>query len=136
MQNQTLQNDFKSIFLQDRLRELYDQWLDSGNQTRTAAGNVRAPSRTDICNMVVAAWNGITEEMIAKSFLVCGQLKKGTPSDVTCMKEGRSAAQALEDVKAFWNYKAEDFEEINQEIEVDEDEDPMVIDSDGDYEED
>ena len=113
------------------MRELYNQWLDSGKQTVTPAGNVRAPSRTEICEMVAQAWSTIPEEMIANSFKNCGQTKNGTPEEVTCMKTGRTAEGALIEVKKFWNKSAEEFENFSLdqgEVEPDENEDPFVLD--------
>lgn len=127
---------FSIYYFQDRMRALYNEWLDSGKQTTTAAGNVRAPSRTDICDMVSQAWNDLSEEMIAKSFANCGQTKDGIPEDVTCMKEGRVAAPALEKVKQFWNFNADQFvEDVNQNLEADENEDFVVVDENDEDEE-
>lgn len=111
---------------------MYDQWLDSGKQTTTAKGNVRAPSRTDICDMVSEAWGELSEEMIKKSFVVCGQTKDGSPEEITCLKEGRTAHPALEEVKKFWNQSAAEFSNNQHEAieEIDEDEDPALIESD------
>ena len=64
------------------MRELYNEWLDSGNQSYTISENVRAPSKTEICDMVVQAWSTIPEEMIAKSFENCGQTKNGKTEKV------------------------------------------------------
>ena len=121
-------------YVQDRLRQLYNDWLDSDNQTYTKAGNVRAPSRTEICEMVIQAWGSIPEEMIAKSFSSCGQLKDGNPENITCMKEGHPAAKALEEVQKFWNFTPDEFrarKEMNDLPsieEADEEEDPTIID--------
>ena len=116
------------------MRELYDEWLDSDKQTVTASGNVRAPSRIDICDMVSKAWNSIPEEMIAKSFVACGQAKNGVPEDVTCMKEGKVAAPALAEVKEFWNLKADQFDQnVTQILEPDQNED-IFIDDDSEEE--
>ena len=111
---------------------MYDEWLDSGKQTVTSAGNVRAPSRVDICDMVSRAWDGISEEMIAKSFICCGQAKNGIPDDVTCLKDGNVAASAMEEVKKFWNFEADQFEEEDstQVLEEDSDGDVFVVDED------
>ena len=81
--------------------------------------------------MVVKAWDELTEDMIAKSFVVCGQTKHAKPEDVSCMKEGRVAAQALEKVKEFWNYRADQFESHNViSIDIDESEDMDTVDVD------
>ena len=84
--------------------------------------------------MVVEAWKTISEEMIAKSFTCCGQSKNGTPEEITCLKEGHPAHEAFAEVKQFWNYSAEEFdsEEIQEIEEVDEEQDPSVLDTDDD----
>ena len=106
----------------------------------TPAGNVRAPSRTEICNMVVKAWNDLPEELIAKSFLICGQCPKCTPDDVVCMKEGSSAHGALEEVKNFWSESADEIERsltivVEDEEEIDDEEDVTMIDEDSEDDE-
>lgn len=89
--------------------------------------------------MVAQAWDGISKEMIKKSFLVCGQTKGACPEQITCLKEGHSAHDALEEVKRFWNKSAEEFDaegpKENQE-EIDEEEDPTIVISDGSDDED
>ena len=111
------------------MRALYNEWLDSGNQTFTASGNVRAPSRVDICNMVVKAWKDISEEMIAKSFLICGQVKNGKPEEITCMKENHPAHEALTQVKQFWDSTAQEFTEEDYVEEIDQNQDKCVVHS-------
>ena len=114
---------------------MYDEWLDIGTKTYTASGNIRAPSRIDICNMVSKAWEGIPEEMISKSFICCGQAKDGTPEEITCLKEGKVAAPALEEVKNFWEFDSSQFETLNGPVlthEIDENEDIFVVESDDD----
>ena len=79
--------------------------------------------------MVVQAWDGISEDMIIKSFKCCGQVKNGLPDDITCLKEGHPASEGLSDVKAFWNKNAQEFASDNfvQMEEIDENEDPNLI---------
>ena len=75
--------------------------------------------------MVLKAWDELPEELIKKSLLNCGQLKDGSPDEITCMKDDRVAHPALEEVKKFWNKSAKEFEEnaIQASEEIDEDED-------------
>ena len=89
--------------------------------------------------MVVKAWSDIPEEMIAKSFQICGQTRDAKPEDVTCMKEGHPASGALAEVKKFWDYTAEDFAAedtvpIEMVEEIDEEEDLTAIEEDSDME--
>ena len=48
----------------DRLREKYNTWLESAPKTFTTHGNMRAPSRKEICDMVVESWSELPEELI------------------------------------------------------------------------
>ena len=75
--------------------------------------------------------------MIKKSFLVCGQLKDGNPDEITCMKEGKPAHGALEEVKKIWNLDASEFGSSTYQNpeEIDDDEDPTVLDVDDDNDE-
>ena len=111
---------------------MYNEWLDSDTQTFTKSGNVRAPSRTEICDMVSEAWKSIPNEMIAKSFENCGQTVEAKPEDISCMKPGRTAEDALIEVEKFWNNGFEEFGETAQNsVEADEDE-HLDIDNDED----
>ena len=88
--------------MKSRLYDLYDAWYVSEKKTFTEHGNPRAPSKTDLCDMVVAAWNDISNELIRKSFLVCGQAIESMPDDISCLKTGRTASAALSTVKEIW----------------------------------
>ena len=49
------------------------------------------------------AWNSISEEVIEKSFVVCGQSKFCTPEDISCLKEGQIGHDAFDAVSKLWN---------------------------------
>ena len=36
---------------------------------------MRAPTKTELCNMMIKSWDNISEEIFKKSFRVCGQVK-------------------------------------------------------------
>ena len=79
--------------------------------------------------MVVEAWESIPEDMIAKSFVNCGQTQTSRPEEITCMKAGRTAEAAMDELKKFWDLSHEEFEEnLVQEIAVDEEEDIFILD--------
>ena len=62
----------------------------------TKFGNLKAPSKTDMCNFVVKAWKeGVSQEVIVKSFVVCGIAKNTSPDQISCLKEDRPAHEAL-----------------------------------------
>ena len=47
----------------------YDDWLqDEERHTFTKGGKIRAPTKTDLCDMMVRSWDKISEEGIIKSF--------------------------------------------------------------------
>jgi small-conductance mechanosensitive channel len=50
-----------------------EQWKQS-RQTdqRTPAGNLKAASRQEVINWVSYAWNKVSEEVVKKSFQLCG----------------------------------------------------------------
>ena len=52
--------------------EQYDEWMVSGLQQYTEAGNLRAPSRKNIVQWVLTAWARRSPEIIANSFKPCG----------------------------------------------------------------
>ena len=117
-----------------KLRELYGKWLEHGNHTFTKHGNIRAVSKNDLCDMVLQAWNHVSEEIIIKSFFATGQAKTCQPEDISCLKETGIAHEALESVKEMWtnplqqklvnNCDQEDLEqlEINECVVHDDDE--------------
>ena len=74
------------------LREQYDEWLRTGDKTYTAAGNVRAITKTVLCDMIVAAWQSLSSDLIINSFVCCGQTRDVSPADISCFKDGRPAA--------------------------------------------
>ena len=55
-------------FFKNNLRELFDDWLLHGEKSYTNKGNIRAVSKTTLCDMVVEAWKKISEDLIIKSF--------------------------------------------------------------------
>ena len=51
-------------------RELYEQWLVSGEKTFTKGGNMRPPTRLLIVQWVKKAWESLPVTIIQKSFKV------------------------------------------------------------------
>ena len=49
----------------------------------------------------------VSEALIKKSFLCCGQSISSTPENVTCLREGQYAHAILEQVKQIWNQSEE-----------------------------
>ena len=50
-------------------------------------GNVRAPSKEILCDMVLKAWEAVSNDIIEKSFLIVGQSKIVKPEDIECLKK-------------------------------------------------
>ena len=85
------------------LKSLYNEWLEHGNHTFTKFNNIRAPSKTDLADMVVKSWASLSEHLIEDSFLACGQAKTCNPALISCLKEGRQAADLLPQIQQLWN---------------------------------
>ena len=65
-----------------------------------------------MCNFLLTAWARVSKEMIIKSFDCCGLSVGCTPDDISCMKIGKPAHEALEEVKSIWNEPLEEIEDI------------------------
>ena len=81
------------------LRDQYDEWLRVGEKTYTAAGNVRAVSKTVLCDMVVKAWRSLSADLIIKSFVCCGQVPGVSVNDISCFKDGHQLADGRVDLE-------------------------------------
>ena len=69
------------------IMEQYDQWMEHGEKSYTRYGNMKAVSKTTMCDWVVKAWAGIDKELVKKSFVACGQVPGVYLEDVNCFKE-------------------------------------------------
>ena len=94
----------------NRLRELYDTWLSDAEKTYTKAGNMRAPSKMELCDFIVDAWNSIPKELIEKSFHATGQSINGKVEDIHALKPGNKAEEMFEHIQSFWNNSLEEFD--------------------------
>ena len=118
-----------------KLRALYDEWMEAGQGTLTAAGNPRAPPLEDVVAWVMQAWEAITPETIKKSFKSCGitDVTDGSEDDmIVCMQEGRDCAagrQRLADKLANGSVPVLAVDDSADEMEEEEEE--MVSDDDG-----
>ena len=68
--------------------ESFDDWVANGEKSYTPKGNIRAASKTLLCDRVVKAWKSLSPDLIRKSFRVCGQVKDVDIDELTCLKEG------------------------------------------------
>ena len=94
------------------------------------------PTKHEQCDMVVIAWETVGEDLIKKSFLVCGQSKNSRHSDIAVLKPGGLCHSALETVERLWEKDIEDLKLYNNPHEVDENEDNFVIEDEVDETED
>ena len=69
---------------------------DETQHTFTKAGNLRGPTKTQLCDMMVRAWDSISRDMIVKSFRVCGQVRDVNVDEITAFQEGRCASDGTE----------------------------------------
>ena len=83
---------FKSAY-----RELYNQWMASGKQSLTPAGNVRPPDKLTCLKWVVKAWEAVSTEVIVSSFHASGisvAVDGSEDSTMHCLKQSGIAADA------------------------------------------
>ena len=66
---------------------------DSTKHTFTKAGNMRAPTKIQLCDMVVNSWNKISTDIVEKSFLSCGESLYTQVEMISCFQDGKSCAE-------------------------------------------
>ena len=72
------------------IAESLDHWVANGKKSCTPKGNIRAASKTLLCDWVVKARKSLSPDLIRKSFRVCNQVKDIDIDEMTCLKEGSS----------------------------------------------
>uniref|UniRef100_A0A1X7UB27 DDE-1 domain-containing protein n=1 Tax=Amphimedon queenslandica TaxID=400682 RepID=A0A1X7UB27_AMPQE len=88
---------FKSAY-----RQLYNQWMVSGEHSFTPAGNMRAPDKLTCLKWVVQSWESVTTDVIVKSFKACGisvAIDGSEDNEIHCLKSDGVAADAAEDIR-------------------------------------
>lgn len=120
--------------------EQYDEWMASGVQEYTEAGNMRPPPRKTIVEWVLTAWSRLSVDVIAKSFRSCAlnlAVDGSEDSEIHCFKKGQPCEAGSEQLQAqlsvldelnlpnpFQVITDSDIEEANDNaIDLDEDED-------------
>jgi transposase-like protein len=79
-------------------RELWNDWMVSGDKTYTQAGNMRAPSKETCVNWVKQAWASVTRETILKSFKSAGITTAINGSEdglIKCLSENNDLAKEV-----------------------------------------
>ena len=75
-------------------RELYNEWMATGDKSYTPAGNMRAPEKKLCLEWVNVAWRKVTTDVVIKSFKACGisNSTDGSEDDfIHCLKPGEVA---------------------------------------------
>ena len=82
-------------------RSEYEDWMANGKKEYTAGGNMKPPSKAQMVTWVKKAWNGLSKDMIQKSFRVCGIVKVDGSQDeeIAVMKDGGIASEARAELK-------------------------------------
>lgn len=71
-------------------------------KTYTKAGNMRAPSKLQVVNWVIQAWNSLSEQMIQDSFKTCAVTNSLDGSEdhmIEVLTEGKLCADKAEQVR-------------------------------------
>lgn len=128
---------------QSKVSEQYDEWMASGVQECTEAGNMRPPPRKTIVEWVLTAWARLPTEANTKSFKSCA-LNLGVDgsqdSDIHCSKKGQPWEAGAQQLKAQLSALDEltfpnQFQAItNSDIEEAGDENALVLNEDVDIE--
>ena len=79
--------------------EQYDEWMASGLQQYTEAGNLKLPSRRTIMQLILAVWGKLSSTLISNSFKSCIlNLNTNGLGDglIHCFKEGEPCQNGRE----------------------------------------
>ena len=94
-----------------RMKNLFDNFMEDESQhLYTKGGNMRAPSKIQICDMVVKAWNDIPEAIITNSFKVCSQAPNAEVSDILAFRDGMTCSQGREMLENLWSQDINDID--------------------------
>uniref|UniRef100_A0A1I8B5Z3 DDE-1 domain-containing protein n=1 Tax=Meloidogyne hapla TaxID=6305 RepID=A0A1I8B5Z3_MELHA len=111
------------------VREGYEEWMNNVEKTYTAGGNMRAAHPMEYLQWILDAWESIPEEMIAKSFKVCGIAKNDeSDSEIHCMKPHGQCPNARELlINALREERVEELSNVLETIDLDQDEENGYI---------
>ena len=86
-----------------KIRSHYDTWLsDPTCHQFTRGGNLKAPSRSLLCDWVKSAWNSVPVEMVKDSFTSCAittTTDGSKDSEIHCFKPGQPCADGRDVLK-------------------------------------
>ena len=106
--------------MKDKLRELYDQWMEEGPHATTKGGNMRGSPLKSIIQWIIKAWSNLDREILVKSFRCCALALAPDGSEdneIACFKPGKTLASGLERLNV----------EDNPSIVIDDDDDDESI---------
>ena len=93
------------------MEDLFDDFMsDKSKHTYTRGGNMRSASNTQLCDMIVSAWNDIGPEMIMNSFKVCGQLPGVEVADILSFRDGKTCASGRAQLESLWNLDSDNID--------------------------
>ena len=75
----------------------------ANSYTPYTQGNIRATSKTVLCDWAVKEWKSLSSDLIIKSFRVCGRVSDVNIDVIQCLQEGKSLSegkQVLRDLLA------------------------------------
>ena len=76
--------------IKEAYRILYEEWMATEEKMYTPAGNMCPPTKLQVVQWVKPAWKAVSEDIIRKSFTVCGITVKpdgSEDSEISCLKE-------------------------------------------------
>ena len=123
------------------LRTHYDFWLaDSTSHEFTRGGNLKASSRSLLCEWVKVAWAAVPDSMVVNSFLSCAittQLDGSDDNQIHCFKPGQPCEGGRDVLAEKMQHFMADPDEIDDPFSSDEDQqetenNEICIDSDDD----
>ena len=87
-----------------KMEDLFDDFMsDITKHTYTRGGNMRSASNTQLCDMIVSAWNDIEPGTILNSFKVCGQLPGVEVADILSFRDGKTCASGRAQLESLWH---------------------------------
>ena len=87
-----------------KMEDLFDDFMsDQTRHTYTRGGNMRSASNTQLCDMIVSAWNDIEPEIIQNSFKVCGQVPGIEVKDILSFKDGKTCSSGRAKLESLWH---------------------------------
>lgn len=88
------------------MRSCYDTWLSEPSvHEYTKGGNMKAPSRSFLCEWVKSAWESVSVDIIKKSLSTCAitsPLDGSKDDEIHCFKGGHHVQVAFPCCKQKW----------------------------------